>query len=690
MSEMHDGQDVQEVVDDKVLLVEEARGLVARLREEIREHDRRYYVLAEPTISDLQYDRLLERLTRLERRFQELVTEDSPTRKLGDAPVEGLPQVVHRIPMLSIENTYTEGELREFFQRVEKMLPGEDLEWVVELKVDGVAASIRYEEGRLVAAVTRGNGEVGDDVTHNARTIRGLPLQLVGAQVPKTLEVRGEVYMTNSDLVLLNEERVGVGEAEFKNPRNVTAGSIRLLDSKLCAKRRLRFMCHGMGFCEGVNAKTHMEFLEQVRGMGIPVTPLVQSFSSVEEVIAHCNRLVEDLHTLDFEVDGLVIKVNQFEQRETLGSTSKSPRWVIAYKLEKYEAVTELLAIKTQVGKTGTVTPVAELVPVQLAGTTVSRASLHNLDEIRRKDIRVGDWVVVEKAGKIIPHIVRVEKHRRVGELAEYAFPTECPECGSQLVRDSSGVYIRCNSKQCPAQWRQRLRYFASRDCMDIEGLGEKLVNQLVDTGIVNSYADLYGLTLEKLMRLERMGEKSAKNLLEGISQSKGRGLSRVLNAITIRHVGQRVASVLARRFSSAENLRRASEEELAATPEVGPIIAKSVVEFCRSEEGVQIFEQLSQAGVSLETAREDAVDHGGVLAGKTVVVTGTLTRFSRDEIERWIEKVGGKASGSVSKKTDYLVAGEGAGSKLDKARELGVTILSEEDFVGLVGYEAG
>lgn len=690
MSDMRDGMDDRDRVDEKDLLVEEARGVVEGLREEIREHDRRYYVLAEPTISDLQYDRLMDRLARLERRFPELVTEDSPTRKLGDAPVDGLPQVVHRIPMLSIENTYTEGELREFFQRVERLVPGEDLEWVVELKVDGVAASIRYEEGRLVAAVTRGNGEVGDDVTHNARTIRGLPLQLVGAEVPRTLEVRGEVYMTNSDLVALNEERVGAGEAEFKNPRNVTAGSIRLLDSKICAKRRLRFLCHGMGFCEGVSAKTHMDFLEQVRLMGIPVTPLVQCFSSAEEVIAHCNRLVEDLHTLDFEVDGLVIKVNQFEQRETLGSTSKSPRWVIAYKLEKYEAVTELLAIKTQVGKTGTVTPVAELVPVQLAGTTVSRASLHNLDEIRRKDIRVGDWVVVEKAGKIIPHIVRVEKHRRAGELGEYVFPTECPECGSPLVRDSSGVYIRCNSKQCPAQWRQRLRYFASRDCMDIEGLGEKLVNQLVDMGIVNSYADLYGLTLEKLMRLERMGEKSARNLLEAISQSKGRGLSRVLNAITIRHVGQRVASVLARRFSSADHLRRASEEELAATPEVGPIIARSVVEFCRSEEGVQIFEQLSQAGVSLETAAEDAVDHGGVLAGKTVVVTGTLTRFSRDEIERWIQKVGGKASGSVSKKTDYLVAGEGAGSKLDKARELGVTILSEEDFVGLVGYEAG
>jgi DNA ligase (NAD+) len=668
--------------------LEEAARLVQDLRREIREHDQRYYVLAEPTISDLEYDRLMESLARWETQFPELASDQSPTRKLGDAPVEGLAQVTHRIPMLSIENTYTEGELREFFQRVEKLLPGEPVQWVVELKVDGVAASIRYEDGRLVAAVTRGNGEVGDDVTHNARTIRGLPLQLVGRGVPKTLEVRGEVYMANSDLVELNEERSKLGEAEFKNPRNVTAGSIRLLDSKLCAKRRLRFLCHGMGFCEEVSAKNHMEFLDQVRALGIPATPLVACFDSSDKVVEHCNQLVERLHELDFEVDGLVIKVNRFEQRETLGATSKSPRWVIAYKLEKYEAITQLLSIRTQVGKTGTITPVAELAPVQLAGTTVSRASLHNLDEIRRKDVRVGDWVVVEKAGKIIPHIVRVEKHRREKELPEYPFPTECPECGSLLIQDSEGVYIRCNSKQCPAQWRQRLRYFASRDCMDIEGLGEKLVNQLVDSGMVNSYADLYGLNLERLMKLERMGEKSARNLLQGIEQSKGRGLSRVLNAITIRHVGQRVASVLARRFGTASRLAQATEDELSQTSEIGPIIAKSIYEFCRSEEGIQIFEQLEQAGVSLATSDEDAVDHAGVFAGKTLVVTGSLSRFSRDEIERWIEKLGGKASGSVSKKTDYLVAGLAAGSKLEKAKELNVPILSEEEFIRLSGLQ--
>jgi len=667
--------------DDPQVNLEQASARVTELRQQIRQHDHLYYVVAEPVISDLQYDQLLKELTQWETRFPSLITDDSPTRKIGDQVVEGLAQVAHRIPMLSIDNTYTEGELRDFLGRVEKLLSGEPVEWVVELKVDGVAASIRYEQGSLVAAVTRGNGEVGDDVTHNARTIRGLPLQLLGKYIPKTLEVRGEVYMTNSDLVELNEQRASSGEAEFKNPRNVTAGSIRLLDPKLCAKRKLRFLCHGMGFCEGLQVRTHMEFLEKVRELGIPITPLVQSFRSTEEVVAHCNRLVENLHELDFEVDGLVVKVNSLEQRESLGSTSKSPRWVIAYKIEKYEAVTKLLAIKTQVGKTGTITPVAELEPVQLAGTTVSRASLHNLDEIKRKDVRVDDWVVVEKAGKIIPHIVRVEKHRRERELPEFEFPEQCPECGEKLVRDASGVYIRCVSNQCPAQWRQRLRYFASRDCMDIEGLGEKLVNQLVDAQLVNSYADLYGLTLDKLMGLDRMGKKSAENLLQGIQASKERGLSRVLNAITIRHVGQRVAMVLARRFGSAEHLMKATQEELANTEEIGPIIAKSVFDFCRSEEGLQIFQQLGNAGVSLSTSQEDSVDHSGVFANKTLVVTGTLVYYSRDEIERLITKLGGKASGSVSKNTDFLVAGEAAGSKLQKAKDLGITILTEEEF---------
>jgi DNA ligase (NAD+) len=674
--------------EDSARDLERVQAELEALRTEIRTHDYQYYVLAAPTISDLEYDRKLRALADLEAEYPALITPDSPTRRIGDTPLPGLAQVAHRVPMLSIDNTYSEQELREGMARIERMLPGESVQWVVELKVDGVAVSIRYEQGVLVQAVTRGNGEVGDDVTHNAKTFRGLPQRLMGSVVPKILEVRGEVYMTNSDLVHLNELRAERGDAEFKNPRNATAGAIRLLDPKQCAERRLRFFCHGQGFSEGLSAATHMEFLVQIQKLGIPATPRVTCLNSPDAVVAYSHQLMEELHDLDFEVDGLVVKVNDLEQRQTLGSTSKSPRWVIAYKIEKYEAVTRILEIKTQVGKTGTVTPVGELEPVQLAGTTVSRASLHNLDEIRRKDIRVGDWVVVEKAGKIIPHIVRVEKHRRDVDLPEYEFPQNCPECGTPLKRDASGVYIRCVSKECPAQWRQRLRYFATRDCMDIEGLGEKLVNQLVDSQLVSSYADLYGLSLESLMSLERMGKKSAENLLQGIEQSKGRGLSRVLNAISIRHVGQRVAQILARRFGSVDRLLAATQDELAQTEEIGPIIATSVWEFCQSEEGRQIFEQLRLAGVSLETSPEDAVDSGGVLANKSVVVTGTLRQYSRDEIERMIEKLGGRASSSVSKKTDMVVAGESAGSKLDKARQLGVRVLTEEEFLAWIRGE--
>ncbi len=667
----------------------EAEMRIADLTRQIRLHDHNYYVLAAPSISDLEYDRMLRELSDLEREFPQLAAADSPTKRLGDEPLEGLVQVQHRVPMLSIENTYTEQELRDFFTRIEKLLPGESIEWVVELKVDGVAVSIRYEQGMLVQAVTRGNGEVGDDISHNIRTLRGLPQRLLEGSVPKVLEVRGEIYMTNADLVALNEQRIKAGDSEFKNTRNVTAGSIRLLDSKICSQRRLRFFCHGIGFCEGINARTHLEFLERVRALGIPTTPAVACFADKEATIAHCNRLVENLHELDFEVDGLVVKVNSLEQRETLGSTTKCPRWVIAYKIEKYEAVTQLLDIKTQIGKTGTVTPVGELQPVELAGTTVSRASLHNIEEIERKDIRVGDWVVVEKAGKIIPHIVRVEKHRREGEPPPYQFPTNCPECSSLLVRDTQGVYIRCVSKQCPAQWRQRLRYFATRDCMDIEGLGEKLVNQLVDGNVVASYGDLYSLTLDRLMSLERMGKKSAENLLQGIEASKDRGLTRVLNAISIRHVGQRVAQILARKFGRLDALMTADLETIGNTNEIGPVIAKSVADYFQSEDGLEVVRQLKEAGVSLQSSAEDAVDAAGLFAGKTVVVTGSLSKYSRDEIERRIEQLGGRAASSVSKKTDFLIAGEAAGTKLEKAQSLGVTILTEADFDAMISTKS-
>lgn len=661
---------------------------IAELRETIRYHDRKYYVEAAPEISDREYDRLMDRLEQLEAEHPELVTPDSPTQRVGERPVPELQQVRHRVPMLSIENTYELAKVREFAGRVSRLLNGEPVQWVVELKIDGVAVSLIYEDGLLVRAVTRGDGEVGDDVTHNIRTVSGVPLRLGGGRPPRILEARGEVYMTNSDLAALNETRAAKGEEPFANTRNVTAGSIRLLDPRICAQRHLRFFCHGVGYSEGLQATTHMEFLEEVASYGLPTTPHVRCFDHINQVVAHCEELIERLHELDFEIDGLVIKVNRFDQRERLGATSKSPRWVIAYKFEKYEAVTRVNAIRVQVGKMGTVTPVADLEPVEVAGTTVSRATLHNADEIARKDVRPGDQVVVEKAGKIIPHIVRVEKHVRKGELPPFQFPTQCPECHAELVKDEGGVYIRCPNLQCPAQLKERLRYFSGRDCMDIEGLGTKLIDQLVDTGLVKSYGDLYRLTEEQLVKLERMGKKSSENLIQAIQNSKQLGLSRVLAALAIRYVGPRVAAILAQHFPDIDKLRGASVEDLNAVPEIGDVIARSVYNFLHSEHGRAIIEDLRRLGVKL-TEDVPAPEGAKPLEGKTLVVTGTLKNYKRDEIEGLIERHGGRAASSVSNNTDYLVAGEKAGSKLAKAQQLGVPVLNEEQFERLLRGEA-
>jgi DNA ligase (NAD+) len=680
---------------------------IAKLREEIRRHDRKYYIEAAPEISDLEYDRLIERLKRLEAERPDLISPDSPTQRIGDRPVEGLSQVEHRVPMLSIENTYSVEELKKFGDRVAKLLPGEAIEWVVEWKIDGVAVSLEYEDGLLVRGITRGNGRVGDDITHNIRTVGGVPLRLEGRDLPPLLEARGEVYMTNADLVLLNESQKQKGEPPFANTRNVTAGSIRLLDPRICAQRRLRFFCHSVGSVEGLNARGHWEFLEEMRSYGLPSTPQAECFKSFAAAVDHCQAMIERLFEQDFEIDGLVLKVNSFDQRERLGSTAKCPRWVIAYKFEKYEASTRLQAIRVQVGKTGAITPVADLEPVELAGTTVSRASLHNADEIERKDVRPGDMVVVEKAGKIIPHIVRVEKHLRKGELPKFDFPTTCPECGAALVRDrradsdEPGVYIRCPNIECPAQLKQRIQYFASRNAMDIEGLGDKLVEQLVGEGLVKNYGDLYRLGLDRLLRLERMGRKSSEKLLEGIEASKQRGLARLLNALAIRHVGTRVAFVLAEQFGTIDNLQAAGVSQLSGTNEIGPVIAQSVYDFLQSDFGSRTIEELKSVGVTMEAIHSraavgeaaDAASSSGAaagssssaLAGKTFVVTGALTKYTRDQIEELISQSGGRAASSVSSKTDYVVAGEKAGSKLAKAKELGIPVISEDQFEALL-----
>lgn len=662
---------------------------IDRLRDQIRYHDRKYYVEAAPEISDREYDRLIDELKRIETEHPELITDDSPTKRIGDAPVPHLVQVAHRVPMLSIDNTYSREELAAYFQRTDKLLEGQPIEWVREFKIDGVAASLIYKDGQLIRGLTRGNGMVGDDVTHTLRTIRDVPLRLTTRKPPPYLEVRGEVYMTNRDLADLNLRQAKAGLEPFKNTRNVTAGTMRTLDAKIAAERNLRFFCHGVGYTEGFSAKSHMEFLEHISQLGIPATPGVRLFHSSAAALAAVDASEEEMTELDFEVDGLVFKVNPFNLRDILGRRSKSPRWMIAYKVEKYEAVTRLENIDVQVGKTGAITPVAYLQPVEIADTTVSRASLHNADEIERLDVRIGDWVVVEKAGKIIPKVMRVEKHRRESKLPKFVFPTRCPQCHSELARDEGGVYIRCTNPACPAQLRQRLQYYASRTGMDIDTLGEKIIDQLVKLGMVRNYDDLYRLTAAQLVQhIDLVKEKKANKLIEAIRDSKDRGLAHVLTAIAIRHVGPRVARVLARNFPTIDALAAATPEELSAIDEIGPIIAKSVHDFMHSDHGRATIEGLRRVGVKLTTDRpaRGEGEKPRALEGKTFVVTGTLEKYKREEIKELIEQYGGRALSSISKTTDYLVAGDKAGSKLDKAKQLGVKVLSEEEFEDLIG----
>lgn len=665
---------------------------IDQLRDQIRYHDQKYYVDATPVITDRDYDRLMDELKSLEAANPELVSDDSPTRRIGDAPVPHLEQVPHRVPMLSIENTYSQAELAAYFARIDKLVDDDvKLEWVREFKIDGVAASIIYENGLLVRGLTRGDGTVGDDITHTIRTIRDVPLKLLGKTPPPYLEVRGEVYMTNGDLADLNLRQAEAGLEPYKNTRNVTAGTMRTLDSKVAAERNLRFFCHGVGYTEGLEVETHLEFLDYVKSLGITPTPGVKGYKSSAEALAALDAGEEEMGELEFEVDGLVFKVNDFQQRASLGTRSKSPRWMIAYKVEKYEAVTKLEKIDVQVGKTGAITPVAYLTPVDIAETTVSRASLHNADEIERLDVRVGDWVVVEKAGKIIPKVTRVEKHRRDQDLEPYQFPVRCPQCDGELQRDPGGVYIRCINPACPAQLRQRLHFFASRTGMDIDSLGEKILDQLVDRGLVKNYHDLYELTAESFIKnVDLVKEKKAKKLVEAIDASRDRGMVSVLTAIAIRHVGPRVAKILSQNFPDLDALADQNVEQLAAINEIGPTIAASVHQFLSSQQGRETIDGLRSARVRLTSDLyradgevKDASDQP--LAGKTLVVTGTLQKYTRDEIKELIEKAGGRASSSISKSTDFLVAGEKAGSKLEKAKLLGVTILSEDEFETLV-----
>lgn len=664
----------------------------AELRAEITRHDRLYYVEARPEISDREYDQLVSELRALEAAHPDLITPDSPTRRVGGEPIPGFVTVAHRVPMLSIDNTYDAGELREFDVRVRKQLPGEPVRYVVEPKIDGVAISLIYERGVFTVGATRGDGERGDDVTHNLRTIAGIPLRLVTDDPPPLLEVRGEVYMTRAELDRVNARRVADGEEPYANPRNLTAGTLKLLDPRQCAERRLSFFAYGHGATEGVSVATHEELLALLKRFGLPVNPHMAAFDEIDAVIDFCTRWADVRHDLPYDTDGLVIKVNSLAQRERLGVRSKSPRWVVAYKFAAEQATTRLRAIDVQVGKSGKLTPVARLDPVRLAGTTVSNATLHNAQELLRKDIRVGDLVVVEKAGEIIPYVVRSEPDARDGSETPFRFPDACPVCGGRVEPDEGEVFYYCTNPACPAQLKERLRWFATRGAMDIEGLGEAVVDQLVETGRVKSIPDLYRLTEPDLVDLQLVGEKAsrklgAKNaraLLAGLDASKSRGLARLLTGLGIRHVGEHVADLLAQRFGSADALMAATADDLAAVEGIGPQRARSIHAFFQSPSGRALIAELADLGLRLSEERR-GTPAAGALAGKTVVVTGTLASFSRDEAEGLVRAAGGKPAGSVSGKTDYVVAGEKAGSKLDKAKQLQIPILTEEEFLALV-----
>ena len=666
-------------------MAQDLKKRIEHLRNEIRRHDYLYYVLNQPKISDRQYDKLFAELKALEEKHPELITPDSPTQRVAGKPLEGFAAVRHAVPMLSIDNTYSAEELRAFDERVRKGLGSSDYDYVVELKIDGLAISLRYEKGKLATAATRGDGEAGDDVTTNVRTIKAVPLALLGTRkIPDVLEVRGEVYMPTKAFIELNKVRAEAGEPVFANPRNAAAGSLKLLDAKITAERKLSFFAYATGELSEPLAEGHYRTLQRFKELGLPVNPNIEKAKDINEVIDICSGWSEKRSKLDYQIDGMVIKINRFEQREILGATGRAPRWCISYKFAAEQAETVVESIDVQVGKSGILTPVANLTPVQLAGTTVKRASLHNFDQLNRLDVRVGDTVVIEKAGEIIPQVVEVIKEQRPAGTVPFKIPEECPNCGSVVAKDQDGVYIRCLNPDCFGQLKERLRYFAGRDQMDIENLGPALIEQLVEAGLVKNFADLYKLKNSDLLTLERMAEKSASNVIEAIEKSKTRPLWRLVAALGIRHIGGQSAQILSDYFGSLDAIMAADEEKLQAIDQIGPKVAESIYEYFRNERNIAVIKGLLAAGVKPELPQK--VKAKGKLAGKTIVVTGELENFSRQQVEQAIRKAGGRASSSVSKKTDFVLAGKDAGSKLDKAIKLGVKVVKEQEFLKILG----
>ena len=669
-------------------MTDNAQHQAEGLRGAIRRHEYLYYVKAQPEISDGEFDALLKRLEDLESRHPELVTPDSPTQRVGGQPLEGFESFQHRVPMMSIGNTYSEEELREFHGRVVRALDMEP-SYVVEPKVDGVAIALHYRDGLLERAVTRGDGKVGDDATANVRTMRSVALRLDTGAPPSFLDVRGEVYMPRSAFADLNRDREEQGLSVFANPRNSTAGTLKLLDSGLVSQRPLRLFLHSIGEIEGPSGtpswSQHSQAYEAMETWGLAVIEGYRICGSMDDVLEQVARWDEKRHELDYDIDGVVVKVDDFALRETLGATSKAPRWVIAYKYKAEQAVTTLLDIDLGVGRTGAITPRAILEPVFVAGTTVRHASLHNFDEVRRKDLHIGDKVVVEKAGEIIPQVVRVEE--RTEGAKEWTPEMVCPSCGSEIVRLGDEVAYRCFNLSCPAQLKKKIAHFVQRNAMDIEGIGEALIDAVVDGGMVARLSDLYHLNHEQLAGLERMGDKSSQNALDGLETSKTRPLDRLFYGLGLRHVGAHMAEVLIAGRGDLMQLAGLSREELEGIHEVGPAVAESVADFFAQPANLEELQRLREAGC---TFTQEVVDTGETtespFAGKTVVLTGTLSSLPRDDAKARIKQLGGKVTGSVSKKTDMVIAGESAGSKLAKAQELGIEIIYEDELLRILG----
>ena len=667
----------------------EIRRRAEELRSRLHRHNYRYYILDDPEISDAEYDRLMQELLALEKEWAGLVTQDSPTQRVGTSPVSRFETVDHTLPMLSLDNAFNDDHVRDFDERVKRFLKTTGpVYYTAEPKLDGVAVELVYENGILTTAATRGDGITGEVITHNIRTLQSVPLKLSeesSQPPPRVLEVRGEVFISREGFERLNRERLAEGLSLFANPRNAAAGSLRQLDSSITAKRPLQIFCYGLGMVTDLVFKSHSQSLEALKSLGLPVNQLILPSVTVEEAVSYHKKLEDKRFGLPYDIDGMVIKVDDLSLQHKLGATSRSPRWAIAYKFKSLQETTRIEKIDVQVGRMGTLTPVAHLEPVNVGGVTVSRATLHNEDEIRRKDIRIHDTVLVQRAGDVIPEIVKVIPEKRTGNEEIFIMPSVCPVCGSQVIREKEASAVRCINAGCSAQVKERIRHFASKGAFDIDGMGRKLVDQLVDKGMLSSYADIFSLTKEGLSALERMGSKSAENLMDAIEKKKNISLSKFIYSLGIRHVGEHVAEILSEHFESIQKLEKADREALESIEMIGPVVARSIADFFSKDENRMLVNRMMDSGVVVEGKPKN---HTGGFSGKTFVITGTLDRMTRNEAKELIVERGGKVGGNVTRKTDFLVTGDMPGSKLDRARNMGITILDEERFYKLLAKD--